>query len=507
MGEESRFDVVVVGAGGSGLAAAVSAAEGGARVVALERREEPGGTTRIAVGSFTANRTRMQAGAGISDALDDHADDVGRFAPPEIEARNNADLRRYFLSHGAETLEWLRGLGLAFHGPSPEPPNRVPRMHNVVPGARAYIETLSAKLLELGGVIVCGADVERLRMEGSRVVGVSARCSGEVRHYDADLGVVLAAGDYANAPDLIARHKGKEFARIEGINPHAEGGGHRLVEQAGGALVNMDVTYGPELRFVAPARPSIQQLLPSRGPLGWILKRSVPLVPDMFLRGFVKRLVVTWQHPEDALFTDGAILINSRAERFCNELRSPGREIAVGKQPDRVAYVLLDKRLSRRYREWPHFISTAPRIAYAYVHDYLRLRPDIAVRKGSLEELARSRGLSAEALVATVAAFNRDAEAQRDDRWGRGDARQSFIDGDWVLLGPAKAYFTTTEGGAAIDEQFRVLSPEGCPIEGLHAVGQNGLGGQVLWGHGLHIGWAMTSGRRVGKVLTQKGGS
>ena len=98
MGEESRFDVVVVGAGGSGLAAAVSAAEGGARVVALERREEPGGTTRIAVGSFTANRTRMQAGAGISDALDDHADDVGRFAPPEIEARNNADLRRYFLS-------------------------------------------------------------------------------------------------------------------------------------------------------------------------------------------------------------------------------------------------------------------------------------------------------------------------------------------------------------------------------------------------------------------------
>ena len=47
MGEESRFDVVVGGAGGSGLAAAVSAAEGGARVVALERREEPGGTTSV----------------------------------------------------------------------------------------------------------------------------------------------------------------------------------------------------------------------------------------------------------------------------------------------------------------------------------------------------------------------------------------------------------------------------------------------------------------------------
>lgn len=64
-----------------------------------------------------------------------------------------------------------------------------------------------------------------------------------------------------------------------------------------------------------------------------------------------------------------------------------------------------------------------------------------------------------------------------------------------------KPYFTTTEGGAAVNEQLQVLDTAGRPIDGLYAVGQNGLGGQILWGHGLHIAWALTSGRLVGQRL------
>jgi predicted oxidoreductase len=79
--------------------------------------------------------------------------------------------------------------------------------------------------------------------------------------------------------------------------------------------------------------------------------------------------------------------------------------------------------------------------------------------------------------------------------------RPELADGQCVLLGPAKAYFTTTEGGAAINQSFQVLDDHEQPIKGLYAVGQNGLGGQVLWGHGLHIAWAMTSGRLAGKQL------
>ena len=69
------------------------------------------------------------------------------------------------------------------------------------------------------------------------------------------------------------------------------------------------------------------------------------------------------------------------------------------------------------------------------------------------------------------------------------------------MFGPCRVYFTATEYGAAIDQSLRVLDAAEVPIAGLFAAVQNGLGGQILWGHSLHIGWALTSGRLVGKTL------
>ena len=169
------YDVIVVGGGGSGLAAAVSASEHGASVLLLEKQPELGGSTGIAVGSFTANRTRMQENAGVEDTLDAHAEDAGKFPPAAYEAQNNDELRRFFLDNASDTLDWLEGMGLRFLGPNPEPPNRVPRMHNVVPGAKAYIAMLQARLLQQGGEIRTGAPVVGLEQEDGRVTGVVSR--------------------------------------------------------------------------------------------------------------------------------------------------------------------------------------------------------------------------------------------------------------------------------------------------------------------------------------------
>ena len=54
-----------------------------------------------------------------------------------------------------------------------------------------------------------------------------------------------------------------------------------------------------------------------------------------------------------------------------------------------------------------------------------------------------------------------------------------------------------------IDLTLRVADTGGQPIEGLYAVGQIGLSGMVMWGHGLHIAWALTNGRLVGQVAGQ----
>jgi len=503
---DAEYDVIVVGGGGSGLAAALSAAEEGCRVLLLEKQPRLGGTTGIAVGSFTASGTALQQRSEITDDLEAHVEDAGRFAPPEIEARNNPSLRRFFLSHAAETLEWLEGMGLSFYGPSPEPPNRVPRMHNVVPAAKAYIAALQANFLKLGGEIRCNAAVSRLLQPVDRVEGVEVISkNGRKREFHARRGVVLAAGDYANSPEIIAEVKGADFSEIEGINPNATGDGHLLAQSAGGQLLNMDVAYGPELRFVPPPGKTFHQLLPAGGPLARLMGRLMEFTPKFVINAMIKRLLVTWQHPENALFDHGAILLNKEGRRFCNEKDWPGREIAVARQTDKVAYILLDERLCERFSKWPDFISTAPKIAYAYVEDYLKLRPDIASTAKILDVVAENAGLSAMNVVKTVQAYNRYAKRMAGDPFGRKGDTEELKGLRWVLLGPAKAWFTTTEGGAAVDESLRVLDDQGQPIPGLYAVGQNGLGGQVLWGHGLHIGWALTSGRLVGKILSAAG--
>jgi len=489
--DKTSFDVIVIGGGGSGLAAAVSAAEHGLGVLVLEKRPECGGTTAIAVGSFTGCVTTMQRSLGIEDSVAAHAEDAGKFASPEIEARNHDSLRRRFLSETAATLDWLMGLGINFQGPNPEPPNRVPRMHNVVPGARAYIATLQARLLRLGGQIRCGCPVESLLRENDRVTGVRAATTEGTVDLHARRGVVLAAGDYSNSPSTISAYKGPRFAAIEGINPHATGDGHRLAAEVGAKLLNMDITYGPEIRFIAPPRKSLLHKLPTHGPLARITGKLLPLVPKFVIHAIIKRLLVTWQHPENSLFDHGAVLLNTAGRRFCDERVWPDREIAIAAQPGKVSYLLLDGKLVEQFSQWPHFISTAPRIAYAYVADYERLRPDVTARGRTLSEVAQARRLPIAAVEATIAEHNRSA-------------KRPLEGGPWILLGPAKAYFTTTEGGTAIDADLRVLDEQGEVIPGLYAVGQNGLGGQILWGHGLHIGWAITSGRLVGKFLAMQ---
>ena len=101
----SDFEVVVVGGGGSGLAAATKAAQLGLKVVVLERCQELGGTTGIAVGSYTSSGTRHQKVAGVTDSPADHEDDLTQFAPPEIEARNNKSMRTIFLGHTARAQQ------------------------------------------------------------------------------------------------------------------------------------------------------------------------------------------------------------------------------------------------------------------------------------------------------------------------------------------------------------------------------------------------------------------
>src|SRR5690606_8099878 len=126
------------------------------------------------------------------------------------------------------------------------------------------IAELQLALQGLDVEIHCKAPAKLLLQREGRVIGVRALVHGDIREFLAG-SVILAGGDYANNPELIAEFKGEGFREIEGINPHATGEGHCLAREVGAKLINMDVTYGPELRFVTSRRRPFQQLLPASG--------------------------------------------------------------------------------------------------------------------------------------------------------------------------------------------------------------------------------------------------
>src|SRR5207342_3174853 len=108
------------------------------------------------------------------------------------------------------------------------------------------------------------------------------------------------------------------------------------------------------------------------------------------------KFLTTMLAPAPALFDDGARLVNRRGERFGDERVRPAWRLP--DQPDKVGWIVIDGRIARRYRAWPHFISTAPGVAYAYRDDYRRNRADVFTAADSVPALAARLGMDADSL-------------------------------------------------------------------------------------------------------------
>jgi fumarate reductase flavoprotein subunit len=471
------FDVVVIGGGGSGLATAVAAAEGGARVALLERRAAVGGTTELSIGSLTAADTPFQRRRGIHDDAADLVEDMWKF-DEELLTDDAPALRRLYAQESARTLEWLIAHGVAFAGPFPEPPHRVPRMHNVIPNSRSYIARLHEAARRAGVTIVTDAEAEQLVVEDGAVTGVRASVAGAAAEFRAERGVVLASGDFSGSTAMRKENLSASAAAAVPINPDALGIGHRLAAEAGARLVRMDQLFGPQLRFPSSPRPGLLDRLPL---WRWLCRAEALVannVPPAVLRPVVKSLLVSHMSPTDTMFRRGAILVNAAGERFGTEER-PADELAL--QPEGRGFLVFDARIAAEFDTPPQHISTAPGIAFAYFSDYRKGRPDLIARAGTAAELAAKLRVDPQALSAAVAS--------------------SGLSGELIAMGPVFSMLTVTEGAVAIDDRLRVLREDGSPIPGLLAVGGVGQGGMLLKGHGHHIGWAMTSGRLAGTAL------
>ena len=484
---EDVFDVIVVGGGGAGLMAALAAARHGRRVCLLEKAPGLGGTTALSVGTIAATATRLQAAAGIDDGPESHFEDMPKFHGDRAN-RDNPVLRRILVDAMPETMRFLTDLGLVFMKPVPEPPHRVPRLHQVLPHSGAFIHQLSRHCRREGISIRTSCAARRLLIENGRAVGMEIEGPDGPEIIRARRGVVLATGDISAAEDAFrGRHLPPEMAGIPAINTTSTGDGQKLGEEIGASVANGDLAWGPEIRFIAPPRASWIVKLPPVPAFARLVKLAMDSLPAALLRPFLMSFVTTYLAPSHGLFREGGIMVNRQGQRFCDELAKP--EYAMAKQTDQTAFILLDGAMAAKFVGWPHYVSTAPGVAYAYLPDYIRNRRDITRRADTLEALATAIGVPATALTETVAAYN------AGDRNGR----PAFGPGPYYALGPARPWVVFTEGGLRITPDLAVIGADGKPIPGLFAAGSAGQGGLLLEGHGHHLGWAFASGRIAGR--------
>lgn len=487
------FDVVVLGGGGSGLSAAVSAADNGARVVLLEKAPRLGGSTALSVGAMTAPCSSLQRAAGIEDSIDEFVADIQTTNGP-LEPQENTVLRRLLAEESAATLEWLMGMGVRFLGPFPEPPHRHPRLHNILPNSRSYPAALARRARKLGVRIETSRPADELLVDTGRVVGVR---SGEHR-YLATRGVVIATGDFTASPEYLREHVSPEAGTTSPANPSNTGDGQRLGVSVGGKTVGFHSIF-ESLRYAPRRRPDLLKGMPASPAFSRFAAPFARNLPKPVFEFFAKGALVGWLAPNPGMYAAGGIQVDAATgRRIADETDGPALARGIGRLGDR-SYLIVDSVVAARFSKGGEPIAAFPGVAQAYLEDVRRRRPDLITEAATLTDLAIR--LDIPKLQETVDRWNSGVRAGRDPEFGRTELGAGILVGPFTALGPLESVAPLSNGGLAVDTDLRVLDTDDNPIPGLYAAGSAGQGGLLLLNNGLHLAWAHTSGRLAGRSV------
>lgn len=459
----AESDLVVVGAGGTGLAAAAAAAEKGARVVVLEKMAFAGGSSALAGGAVAAAGTSMQRAAGIEDSpqalAQDWLDAQKRSVKGGDPRYPDAERVRSMAVEMGRTVEWLASsVGVKFAAPrafgeggalrahAPEAAGVPADGRGSTPAGGRFITDALKRYAESKGVEFHFSTpaYELMKDASGRVVGVRAH-DGKHRYEFKAKAVAVATGGFARSLEMMVEEVPRwvVFTDRSCAAKGSTGDGIRMAEAAG----------------AAPAADSWM--------IGLRLAAAYPVL-EKAMRG-TDRMRDT-------------VLVNEQGKRFVRE-DLPYLADAVSEQ--REAWVVMD--------------SSDPKKA-AVVADYLNF--GIAVDGENWKQLARRMGARAEAFDRTMTAYNADCAAKKDSAFGKDPAAMRPLVKPPFYAVKVMPSAGGTMGGVATNARFEALDAKGQVIPGLYAGGEaaNRPYYDRTYVSGTGLGIALTSGRLIGEA-------
>lgn len=477
--KEYTADVIVVGAGGAGLAAAVSANENGASVIVLEKLGMVGGSTVFSGGGYNAPDAEMQSLTEMTDGNRDTLEELLNKEPQdEFEAewqdsvreqyeehvaagntwlfdspeyfmlqtynggdyRGNPELIQTLCANALDGYYWLASLGATFQenismgtgalwSRTHKPSSDYPKGSDVVYPFEDYLNNHE------GAQIHLDTKANELIIEDGRVTGVQATYEGETVVYHAEHGVVLATGGFGANVDMREKYNTvwptlDSSIGYSGQTVSAMGEGLEMAEAVGAQLIDMELI----------------QLHPN-GTMG-TGKMGTPSTSGYNM-----------------------IFVNSEGDRFVAEdSRRDDLVNAIYEQEGGWYWIVCD---STKYPEDDAEINSTVELG-------LTLKAD------TLEELAELMEVEPERLMASVEQYNGTVDGG-EDPFGLSNYDQKLGNGPFYA---AKRTPTVhhTMGGVKIDTEAHVISTSGDIIPGLYAAGEvtggvhgaNRLGGNAI---------------------------
>ena len=426
------YDVIIIGAGGAGMTAAMSAHDGGARVLLLEKMAVAGGNTVCAEGGMNACCTKVQEAEGIEDSVELFASDTYEGG----HELGDMDLITFMCENSNAALERLEERGMYLTKLSTSGGASVKRIHRPEDGSAvgAYlVRNMCAQCEQRGVAAVTQMRVDELLCdESGAVCGVRA-CdlrTGASVTYNAKA-VIVAAGGFGANHEMLAQYRPELLDAVTTNQPGATGDGIVLAQAIGADTVDIDQIQ---------VHPTVEQ--------------GTATLLSEGIRG------------------DGAILVNAEGLRFTNELLTRDKvSAAEWEQTGGWAYAVFDKKV----------YDSNKSIESKFVSKGLALVGD------TIEELAAQMDVDTDAFVQTVASYNDAIENGEADAMGREKALEPIEDAPFYAIKVAPGIHHTM-GGLRINTDTEVLDADGQAIPGLFAAGEvtggihggNRLGGNAI---------------------------